>query len=712
MRKTILAACIIGAMPEAWAQYAYNGSTGYINTHSAHMSPDGTMVVGVSHASPYSLLYVSMQALPWLEVTGRYSQTQGVPGLPDAPEYGSYKDKSFAAKVQLWPEGAAGLSALPAFAVGAEDAFLGTKVFESYYAVASQKVGLWGGELDWSLGYGKKRLQGGFAGLRYSHPGLPGWAWVSDYDSINFSQDVGAAYIGLDQRKPGQFNHAIEYSPAPGWAIQAGRRDGQWGINLSMTVPFGQRSLTPKTREPAPYVSFAPRPSDAQWTDQPTERNTVVARMYEAGYREVGVSYADRTLSASFVSNRYIDSSRAVGRAARILLAHAPEGTQRLLLTQKVNGMPTLRYEFEDLKKLQAFFDGALPLTALEPSVRLALAGQDRTTDTLPAPDLAQALAQVGDSGNDGLQTSVALDKRLSGEQLVSGHNWSLGPRIELYFNDPSGALKGSLGLEASGQLKLTPSTHLDAAAGARLAENITDVQQPSNSVLPHVRSDIAEYFRGSRFKLDKLVLNHYWQPSRQWYARLSAGAYETMYAGAGGQIMFVPERAGWSVDATADYLAQRDFSSPFKLQDYRVFTGLVSAHVELPYQMTITARAGRFLAKDTGTRLEFKRELPSGVQFGLWYSVTNGRDITSPGSPDQPYRDKGIFMSIPLDVVSDSHSRRVVTASLSPWTRDVGQMVRSPGDLRQLLERGTLRALQSPAPLSNLGGVDAEDGR
>ena len=198
----------------ATAQQAYNGTTGYINTPSAHTREDGTLVVGASHAEPYSMLYVAVQALPWLEVSGRYSQTDGIPsGIDPSIDsgYGSYKDKSFAAKIQLWPDAAGGMAWVPAVAIGVEDEGLGTQVFKSHYLVASKKLPLWGGELDVSLGYGAERIQGTFGGLRYTNEALPGWAWVSDYDRIDFKNDPAASLIGLGQPPGGRLAHAGEY---------------------------------------------------------------------------------------------------------------------------------------------------------------------------------------------------------------------------------------------------------------------------------------------------------------------------------------------------------------------------------------------------------------------------------------------------------------------------------------------------------------------
>ena len=69
----------------------------------------------------------------------------------------------------------------------------------------------------------------------------------------------------------------------------------------------------------------------------------------------------------------------------------------------------------------------------------------------------------------------------------------------------------------------------------------MSGVTQASNSLLPHVRTDIAEYKRGDRFKLNKAMLNQYLQPTEGVYARLSGGLYEEMYRGVGGLVLYCP---------------------------------------------------------------------------------------------------------------------------------------------------------------------------
>jgi hypothetical protein len=174
-------------------------------------------------------------------------------------------------------------------------------------------------------------------------------------------------------------------------------------------------------------------------------------------------------------------------------------------------------------------------------------------------------------------------------------------------------------------------------------------------------------------------------------YARASAGIYEEMYAGAGGQVLYLPRRSNWAADLSVDWLKQRNFSGGLGFQDYSTVTALGALHYRLPMGMTATVRTGRFLARDRGARFEFKRRFPSGFEMGAWYTLTNGNDISSPGTPDKPYHDKGVFLSMPLSTMLTKDTQARADFAVAPWTRDVGQVVASPGDLYNMLENPLL---------------------
>jgi hypothetical protein len=488
-----------------------------------------------------------------------------------------------------------------------------------------------------------------------------------------------------------------------------GARDGEPALNTYFSVPLGERTLVPKIAEPAPYVSVAPRPSAEDWQADPAYWKAILANLHEDGYRSVRVAYRDGVMRVSVTSTRQLNIGRAVGRAARVVLAHSPLQTERIEVIYTSNDLPLVTYTFNDVPTLQRYYNGAATRSTLRGTIDLRYAQPE---DKKVSSDIDVALDEFSKTLVNTQGISLRRDASLFSVSRESHSQdlYSLAPYFALFLNDPSGAFKFELGVEASAKYRVARGLFLEAGATVRLAENVTDVVQPSNSVLPRVRSDVAEYKRGGRAQLNKLIANQFWQPAERVYARLSGGLYEQMYGGIGGQIMYVPTGAPWTADLTVDYLVQRDFKDIFKFRNYKVLTGQLALHYQLPYDLTATVRAGRFLAKDEGVRFEVKRTFVSGVQMGAWYSRTNGLDITSPGSVGSPYRDKGIFMSIPLETMMTRNSASVANLSLSPWTRDPGQMVQSPGDLRMILERGLLRSVHESAGMRGFGDVASED--
>ena len=161
-----------------------------------------------------------------------------------------------------------------------------------------------------------------------------------------------------------------------------------------------------------------------------------------------------------------------------------------------------------------------------------------------------------------------------------------------------------------------------------------------------------------------------------------------------------------WSADLAADWVRQRDFDGWFGFQDYDTITAIASLNYRMAQRVTATVRAGRFLAKDEGVRLELKRRFASGFEVGAWYTYTNGNDITSPGTPEKPYYDKGVFLAMPLETLLTHDTQSIAAISLAPWTRDVGQMVVSPGDLARIVERPVVQ-MHSGDGLERFGDRD-----
>src|SRR5207247_11020139 len=123
------------------------------------------------------------------------------------------------------------------------------------------------------------------------------------------------------------------------------------------------------------------------------------------------------------------------------------------------------------------------------------------------------------------------------------------------------------------------------------------------------------------------------------------------------------------------------------------------------PYQSPFTRRTGGLLARDFGARFEVKRRLRIGMELGAWYTVTNVVD-TGVGS-ESNYRDKGVFVSIPFEALLPADTRMTTGFSLAPWTRDPGQMVNSPVDLYQMLEKPLVLDMHDRDGLVRFGDVE-----
>ncbi len=644
----------------------------------ARIDADSTWRLGLSHAAPYSTLWSTVTALPWLEVSGRVTRIAKVPGFPDTSfeqTYGAYKDKTFDIKLRLVEE----TRYTPALSLGLQD-YLGTGIFRANYLTAGKRFG----EVDLTLGVGEKRIDGPFAGLRYRPAWLPSVGLSLEYDANDYSRDYGAARSGVADREKG-LNLALDYKNGP-YGAQLSRAHGEWGINAHVRIPLDSKEFVPKTAEPEPWTQVMPRPTEAEWLDDPVHQRGMVKTLLGQDFRDIHIQYARRHVHVSLTNTRVSHMSRAIGRAARVVLALAPRETTEIAITYTKLDQSLATYTFVDLKRLDRYFSGLATRRQLTETVRIEHASPLRSQTVEDEVELLDEL--------DAQRTPLRLADQDTGDVVALAYGdgfhrqLRIAPKLSLYVNDPSGAFRYDAHAIASYRQRVAKGQYLDGGLRLTLAEDISRITTKSNSLLPHVRSDVADYKRASDLKLDHLVWSKYWQPGRQMFARASAGLYEEMYGGVGGQLLYLPKRGDWAADISLDWLRQRDYKGT-GFHAYSNATVIASMHQRIPeFGLTATLRAGRFLAGDEGVRMELKRRFRSGIEMGGWFTVTNGNDITSPGSPSSPYNDKGLFLSIPMSSVLPRDTQGVANYALSPWTRDVGQMVASPGDLYDMLEK------------------------
>ena len=558
---------LFGAAHAFGATPSSQGQSGYINMPSAWTEYDGTFTTGYSYDSPYGSTWATITYLPFLQVTGRYVSITGIPAFGSADPsygrgYGRYKDKVADIKLRLRDES----DIFPAVSVGATD-LQGTELFKGQYFVVSKSFGQ-AHNFEASLGYGKKRPKGLFAGMRWAPLSAPRWAVVAEYDANNYKQDFMAQQTGAARRENGA---AVGLEYRWGWlGAQVARHRDHFSANAYLTIPFSAREFVPKIYEPAPFqAKDAPaRVTLAQWQEA-THGAALVAALVKQDFKNVRVEMDGAILKLSLTNTRMSNLGRAVGRATRTALAFAPEGTRAIQVTYTKQELPIATYEFLDLQRLSDYFTGLVPRDDFLATVIVRYANPaDRAAEDQPS-----MLASIQGDGDLGVQVGHEGDiVRLSSEDREA-NRFKLVPKVSFFFNDPSGALRYELWAAATYDRRLGNGLYLNSDLKLDILENVSAVKQPSNSLLPHVRTDIAEYKRGGRLKLNRLLVNQYGNPAERVYTRLSAGFYEEMYRGVGGQVLYVPKDSRWATDLSVDVLQQRGFKGWFDKRDYHTVT-------------------------------------------------------------------------------------------------------------------------------------------
>ncbi len=279
---------------------------------------------------------------------------------------------------------------------------------------------------------------------------------------------------------------------------------------------------------------------------------------------------------------------------------------------------------------------------------------------------------------------------------------WTLTgrPRVISFFGSTSGKFKYSLGLVGSleGFLPGGMIYRLQASYAAYSSvHGLTNKDRLNPSELLHVRTDAVKYYQEGRARLEEFFLQKGWNVGKGWFSRLAGGYFEPMYGGGAGEILYYPVQSNWAVGAEAAVVWKRRFSGVGftervtrfnrhgeELKEH--YVGLqyfLNLHYDFkPLDLLFEVKAGQFLAKDKGARIQVTRYFPSGAQFALWLTLTNGGDKVN----GRTYFDKGFTFHIPFDIFLKKSSRTFLTQAMSAWLRDVGAIARTGKPLFPIL--------------------------
>ncbi|MEA1063204.1 YjbH domain-containing protein [Erwinia sp. HR93] len=652
------------------------GGAGLLQMPTARMARDGEFSLNYRDNDQYRFYSASMQLMPWLETTLRYTdvRTRNYSSVEAFSGDQTYKDKSFDLKLRLLQEG----YWTPQVALGLRD-LGGTGLFDSEYLTASKA---WG-PFDFTLGLGwgylgtagnvtnplcrasdkycyrdnSNKKAGSFnsgdmfhgptslfGGIEYQTPWQP-LRLKLEYEGNDYTGDFAGK---LDQKS--KFNVGAIYRVTD-WA------DINLGYERGNTVTFGFTLRTNFNDLKPAYADnrapdYRPQPQDAIM-QHAVAANQLTALKYNAGLDAPKIQTKGDTLYVSGEQIKYRDSREGVARANRIIMNDLPEGVRTIRITENRLHIPQVTTETE------------------VDSLRRHLAGEPLGHET----PLAQR--RINPEAPETTEQGWYIDKPRYGVSLDPVLNQSFGGAESFYMYQ--------LGVMGTGDLWLTDRLLTTGSVFANLKNNYDKfnyTNPPKDSHLPRVRTQVREYVKNNVY-VNNLQANYFQYLGKGWYGQLYGGYLETMFGGVGGEVLYRPLDSNWAFGLNANYVKQRDWRSAqdmMKFTDYSVKTGHLSAYWTPPFAhgVLVKASVGQYLAGDKGGTLDISKHFDSGVVVGGYATLTN----VSAEEYGEGEFTKGVYVSVPLDLFSSGPTRSRAQVGWTPLTRDGGQMLGRKFDL------------------------------
>ncbi|MDE2161393.1 MAG: YjbH domain-containing protein, partial [Burkholderiales bacterium] len=105
-------------------------------------------------------------------------------------------------------------------------------------------------------------------------------------------------------------------------------------------------------------------------------------------------------------------------------------------------------------------------------------------------------------------------------------------------------------------------------------------------------------------------------------------------------------------------------------LRDYRVDTGHLTLYWDSGWHgVQAAVSAGRYLAGDRGITVDLARAYANGTRIGLWATKTS----VSAAAFGEGSFDKGVYVSIPFDLLFSVWSKETMKIVWQPLIRDGG---------------------------------------
>jgi len=637
------------------------GGAGLWQTPVARMADEGEFAFVATRTSPYTRYNVTFQPLPWLEASFRYvsvaNRRYGAQALSGDQ---SYKDKSIDAKVRLWNES----HWLPDVSVGFRDVG-GTGLFAGEFVVANKRFGPFDASLGMGWGYlGARGDVGNPLGLiddRFNTRPTARAQTGGEFNSNRYFRGRTALFGGISWQTPWEplivkvEYEGNDYKHEPLNNKQPQRTPVNLGVvyrpsrvvDLSLALERGRAVMagitlhTNLVTRPEPVKIFdppIPERHPANLAPEQVDWKAVSNELQDnAGLKVTKITRRGSELLVTGTQIKYFYKAKGIGRAARVLDNQLDGTVDWYTVVTDRHDLPIVATSVHR-SSFDAFADNRIDLETFR-------RGTERTP---PTPRREEVLYNP-------------TPKRWDGAFGVGYGQMVGGPDAFILYQ-----VYASYDVD----FQITKHTWWSGAVYANLINNYDRFKYDAPSKLPRVRTDIRRYITTSRITMPMFQLTHAERLGTDLYGMVYGGMLESMYGGAGGEVMYRPTGEHYAIGMDANWVKQRDFSQDFGFRHYSVATGHLTGYLDTGFHnVTVSASVGRYLAGDIGATVDISRAFANGVRMGAWATKTN----VSAKQFGEGSFDKGIYFQIPFDLMSQRSSPSSVGVVWQPLYRDGG---------------------------------------
>ena len=650
------------------SSFSNYGTLGLVQAPNARFFDSGTLAFSWSHNDPYLRGSVVAYPFEWMEASFQYTDINNALYSESEAFSGkqSLKDKGFDIKFRLLKES----QYLPQLAIGIRD-FGGTSLFASEFIVASKRIrnadftlGLgWGvlnknsfenplgnlndrfytrqeRDLEDTVGGGAVNLNtfftgetGVFGGIELFIPRSKGLRLKVELDATNYERE-GREPVIQDSR----FNIGLVKPLSENFFVKlAYVRGNTLNFGFSYKVHAGKQKNARKKIDP--YIPV----KNSEAVRRVTSRSDLFA--YRAALtrlqdRNVSLKYAnidDGEFHIVYQQNKYTNYSLGALRILRTIDEVAPDSIDTIKISKAngLMGLNSISVSRENFKK---------NLIRKSPELMLR------------------------DSSIEGY-TLDENDFEYKPKVPYPFLHYSVEPELQSQIGGPDGFFFGSLRLVMDSELMINRELSLLGRFSYGLVGNFSEIKLASDSIIEHVRTDIVSYLQeGDKFTIDRLQFNSFANPYENIYTKFSAGIFESMFGGYGGEFLYRPFNKNYAIGLEAWRVRQRDYKQDLSFRSYETSTGHINFFYREPNSgVLFVLKGGKYLAGDSGYTFDFSRKFETGMRVGAFYSRT---DISKEEFGEGAF-DKGIYFSIPLDFFSTTYGKRSFSWGLRPVTRD-----------------------------------------